>query len=77
MFYLLCYYVGPTATTSAFFGEGGGPIALNGVACTGNELKLVDCPSRSDTLVCSGHGCQCTHRHDAGVKCSMQGGNSY
>ena len=57
-------YIGTTATTSASFGEGSGPIALNRVDCIGNELKLMDCPSGAIT--------SCTHAHDAGVQCSVQ-----
>ena len=58
--------LGPTATVSAFFGQGGGPIALNTVACTGSEARLLDCPSGS----VSG----CTHASDVGARCSTQTG---
>ena len=53
--------LGPTATTSASFGEGSGPILLNSVGCLGTEQRLIDCPSGVVT--------RCTHALDAGIRC--------
>lgn len=48
----------------AHFGQGSGPILLDAVKCTGNELSLDQCP----------HGDweqhNCDHMEDAGVSCS-------
>ncbi|XP_037133612.1 neurotrypsin [Syngnathus acus] len=48
----------------AHFGQGSGPILLDAVKCTGNELFLDECPH--------GHWEQhnCDHMEDAGVSCS-------
>ncbi|XP_029431283.1 scavenger receptor cysteine-rich type 1 protein M130-like isoform X2 [Rhinatrema bivittatum] len=52
------------AQGKAFFGEGNGPVWLSNVKCTGSEIYLWQCRSR--TL---GHH-KCSHREDAGVTCS-------
>lgn len=48
----------------AHFGQGSGPILLDAVKCSGNELSLDQCP----------HGQweehNCDHMEDAGVSCS-------
>lgn len=48
----------------AHFGQGSGPILLDAMKCTGNELFLDQCP----------HGNweqhNCDHMEDAGVSCS-------
>ena len=46
---------------NAGFGQGTGPVFLDGVGCTGNESSLLSC-SRSGIASCS-------HFHDAGVVC--------
>ena len=46
------------------FGPGSGPIHLNRLGCTGNEARLVDCPSGSIST--------CSHVHDVGVRCHVQ-----
>ncbi|XP_026203574.1 scavenger receptor cysteine-rich type 1 protein M130-like [Anabas testudineus] len=52
------------ATESALFGEGTGPIWLNGMRCSGKESSLTECWH-------SGSGSHnCTHSKDAGVICS-------
>ena len=54
-----------TAIGSAGFGQGSGPIWLNGVTCTGNESTLISCGH-----VGVGISGKCSHNKDAGVKCS-------
>ncbi|KAK7910449.1 hypothetical protein WMY93_015133 [Mugilogobius chulae] len=52
-----------SATNSANFGSGTGPIWMNEVACTGNETELTQCGHL-------GFGINyCTHHSDAGVIC--------
>jgi len=53
-----------TALRSAFFGQGSGPILLDSVLCTGNELTLFSC-------IHLGFGVtrNCSHSKDAGVRC--------
>ena len=51
-------------TYSATFGHGTGPIILNNIQCTGNELQLIDC--LHDGIGISG---TCVHTDDAGVIC--------
>uniref|UniRef100_A0AAY4DAD7 Neurotrypsin n=1 Tax=Denticeps clupeoides TaxID=299321 RepID=A0AAY4DAD7_9TELE len=54
----------PKAWTWAHFGQGTGPIHLDGVQCTGNELSLEECPH-------GGWGRHnCDHMEDAGVSCN-------
>ncbi|XP_038068830.1 deleted in malignant brain tumors 1 protein-like [Patiria miniata] len=52
------------AKSAAHFGQGSGPVHMDGVACEGSEEKITDCPSFcwEDT--------KCSHSHDAGVICS-------
>ncbi|MBZ3875378.1 Neurotrypsin [Sciurus carolinensis] len=52
------------AWTQAYFGEGSGPIMLDEVHCTGNELSIEQCPKSS----WGDHNCG--HREDAGVSCA-------
>lgn len=47
-----------------FFGEGTGPIFMEGVTCTGLESNIVTCSFRGFD-----HHTTCTHRQDAGVVC--------
>lgn len=54
----------------AHFGQGTGPILLDALKCTGNELFLDQCP----------HGDweqhNCDHMEDAGVSCSPYTGTT-
>ena len=52
------------AVYSASFGEGSGPIWLDGVLCTGSEPILAKCDHVGINVVRS-----CNHSSDAGVKC--------
>ncbi|CAL8258546.1 unnamed protein product [Lota lota] len=54
----------PKAWSWAHFGQGSGPVFLDGVHCTGNELSLEDC----DHNGWSQHNCD--HMEDAGVSCN-------
>jgi len=48
---------------SAYYGQGNGPIWLDGLHCDGTELTIGDCPHW-------GWGKHfCYHNEDAGVKC--------
>ena len=53
-----------TAIESAGFGQGSGPIWLDGVTCTGNESTLASCVHLGVNVTKS-----CTHAKDAGVRC--------
>ena len=46
----------------SFFGVGSGPILLDDVMCTGNELQLVNCTYNPNH--------NCAHFEDAGVVCA-------
>ena len=58
--YSFCIIIGASAYTVA---GGSGPILLDSVGCSGNELSLVSCP-HADFEV---H--DCTHAQDAAVTC--------
>uniref|UniRef100_A0A2K6GL16 Neurotrypsin n=1 Tax=Propithecus coquereli TaxID=379532 RepID=A0A2K6GL16_PROCO len=52
------------AWSQAYFGEGSGPVVLDEVRCTGNELSIEQCPKSS----WGEHNCG--HKEDAGVSCT-------
>ena len=52
-----------SATQTAHFGEGSGPIWFDDVQCSGNELMIADCQHRG----LGSHNCG--HHEDAGVIC--------
>ena len=59
-----------TAIGSAGFGQGSGPIWLDGVTCNGSEPILARCGHLGINVTRS-----CNHAKDAGVRCSGQQGN--
>ncbi|XP_027689742.2 neurotrypsin isoform X2 [Chelonia mydas] len=52
------------AWSQAYFGEGSGPVLLDEVRCTGNELSIEECPKSS------WRDHNCAHKEDAGVSCT-------
>ena len=57
-------FVDAQAYTSAFFGEGYGPVLLDYVNCNGDEASLLDCEHQyANTTVCDHTST------DAGVDC--------
>ena len=52
-------------SSAATFGQGAGLIALNNVACTAYESRLIDCPYTNSTAGCS-------HANDVGANCSSR-----
>ncbi|XP_010070899.1 PREDICTED: deleted in malignant brain tumors 1 protein-like, partial [Pterocles gutturalis] len=59
--------VAVSAPSSSVFGQGSGPIWLDGVSCLGTEATLAECPVKP-----WGHHA-CNHVEDAGVVCSGSG----
>ena len=63
----LCVCVVPSgvakARVMAYFGEGTGPIHVDNVKCSGEELSLADCLKQTPGT----HNCR--HSEDAGVIC--------
>ena len=58
---------GAVALTDAYYGQGTGPILLDNVMCTGEELYLTSCPNNGLYV----H--DCVHAEDAGVRCQGEG----
>ena len=54
------------AVGSAYFGRGSGPIVLDNLQCTGNEVSLFSCTHNGIRT----HNCG--HREDAGVVCEWK-----
>jgi len=54
-----------TAQSGAALGQGTGPISLTNIGCTGNESRLADCSSDTNTA-------GCTHSNDASATCVTQ-----
>ena len=52
---------GVQAYSSAYFGQGSGPIQLDDVNCIGNETSLLNCTHLTTH--------NCGHQEDAGVAC--------
>lgn len=68
--FVLTYRGMAKAWTWARFGQGSGPILLDGVQCTGNELSLEECPRNVWELN------NCDHIEDAGVSCNPYTGQN-
>ncbi|XP_038054096.1 scavenger receptor cysteine-rich domain-containing group B protein-like [Patiria miniata] len=51
------------AKSAAHFGQGQGPVLMDGLACDGSEREIADCPSFCWERT------QCNHTQDAGVIC--------
>ena len=58
--------------SSAYFGQGSGPIWLDDVQCTGSESTLASCGHLGINITRS-----CSHREDAGVRCYGTQGEFY
>ena len=56
-------YIGGSARTFAYFGEGSGLILLDNVNCNGGESSIFNCGHASFSV----HNCG--HEEDAGVVC--------
>ncbi len=59
-------FTGSTVRISAFFGQGSGPVLLDGVSCTGQESQLTVCPHFGIGMV---DFCFGGHTQDVGVIC--------
>ena len=57
-------HIGAQHFTGAEFGEGSGPVFLEGIACIGTEEKLLECQQH---VPLGRH--RCGHSEDAGVFC--------
>ena len=57
------YTAGAYATDTRTFGQGTGLILLDELRCTGNETRLINCPSNEIGV----HNCR--HVEDIGVSC--------
>ena len=49
----------------SFYGRGSGPVFLDAVDCSGNELNILSCDTRPFGLPST----DCTHSKDVGVEC--------
>ena len=57
-------HVGSQAFRNAEFGEGTGPIFLEGLECNGTETSLLDCTMDVELGLTV-----CDHSEDAGIRC--------
>ena len=60
--HLCALHTGVTAHSSAYFGEGSGPIHLSDVKCSGSEYSVAECETKNVRVNSS-------HSLDVGVKC--------
>ena len=58
-------FAGVVAYSNAHFGEGTGPIFMNGVSCSGLEPTLLNCSY--DSMTDDDY-----HAEDAGVQCQLR-----
>lgn len=59
------FTLGALSYSSAFFGQGTGPIQIDNVECSGSERALVQCTHLTID--------NCVHAEDAGVRCGPPG----
>ena len=57
--------------SNAYFGQGTGPIWIDNIACTGNELTIASCGHLGVNITRN-----CSHSDDAGVRCYGRSGNT-
>ncbi len=62
----IAFIIGAIATFRSTFGQGGGPLTLDYIYCTGTEARLSDC--RSGTV----NQFYCNRFKEAGVKCFLR-----
>ena len=62
LFFVLLLMTAATAYSSAFYGQGTGPILMDDVACIGSESDLINCAFDNNTG-------DCRHSEDASVRC--------
>ena len=61
-----------SSSCCAVFGQGTGPIWLDGVSCTGREAVLSTCSHPGWGRPFRYYYYQCSHRQDAGVYCQCE-----
>ena len=64
-FLFLDAITGAQSFSSAYFGQGTGPIQIDNVGCSGSESVLVQCSHITND--------NCGHHEDAGVRCKPPG----
>ena len=60
--FLKLFSSGALAFSTAYFGQGAGPIILDNVHCNGSESSIMDCNHHYNQS-------NCAHNADAGVRC--------
>ena len=68
----LGFGIAETSYSSAYFGQGSGPIWLDNIACIGSESTLASCGHLGVNITIS-----CSHSDDAGVRCYRGQGTIY
>ena len=63
LLYASTHFPGATTYSDGRFGQGTGPIVMDEVRCTSNEVMLIDCSSSLSH--------NCGHHQDAGVRCVL------
>ncbi|KAG2486137.1 hypothetical protein HYH03_015230 [Edaphochlamys debaryana] len=69
------WYTGaPVLFSGSVFGYSPGPVWALGMACTGTEARLVDCPGQTDFTVSASGAAAATYQYLAGVRCRNEVG---